>query len=200
MIQIGTFDPTVIPNILVYFIPGYLAICIFQKICGTVSQSSHRVWESCALSFIFTILAQICVPSHKKDDTLIIAMAAIIIGVTAAIIFAMIIRKDTVRNYFSNKMHFSPAKTVLSDVIRFGENGSTMRVYLKNVDYYVEGAVYAFSNTKDDQWIALCYYTKFDIGSNQIRAKQEENVERCFLFNLEDVVTIEIWPTETDDE
>lgn len=188
---IVNFDATIIPQILLYFIPGYIGLSVYRLMSNINNKSEHTLWISCAISYVIGSMVDMVQIQNFAIKT--IASCALS-GILAIVVF-VILQRTNIRTWLSNVLHFSPAPTVLADTIRMDGNGSTARVYLKGVDYYVEGAVYGFSNNQDDPYFALQYYSFYKLNAPEPYYVCQ-NDEKCFIVNLNEVQHIEIWPTE----
>lgn len=188
---ITNFNATLIPQILLYFIPGYIGLSVYRLMSNTNNKSEHTLWISCAISYVIVSVVEMVQIDNFATK---IVISCVLSAVFWAVIF-IVLQKTHIRTWLSDAFHFSPAQTVLADTIRMDGNGSTARIYLKNVDYYVEGAVYGFSNSQDDPYFALRYYSFYKLNAPEPYYVCQ-NDEKCFVVNLNNVQHIEIWPTE----
>lgn len=80
------------------------------------------------------------------------------------------------------------------DVIDF-KNGSNLKVYFKNKNYYVLGSYRYHEINVADPWFAISGYVQFDIQTNQADPviNYENDSTIIMTFRLSDVDHIEIF-------
>ena len=97
------------------------------------NKSEHTLWISCAISYVIGSMVDMVQIQNFAIKTI---SSCDMSGILAIIVF-VIQQRTNIRTWLSNVLHFSPAPTVLADTIRMDGNGSTARVYLKVVDFFV---------------------------------------------------------------
>lgn len=161
-----------IPVLLQYFVPGYVSLIIFTYFTSKKTQNNTSYVMGCVLSyvllsFVSLIRANTIILSNIPDSAIVNSAIAIILGICFSVLTALI---------FSNK-HFSrltvylfqktPNDSIWSDVLDL-KNGSNLKIYLKNKDYYVIGHHKNHEENGNDSWIAVSAFGKFDVETNQL--------------------------------
>ena len=197
MIKIKDIDISVISELLTYFVPGYLALFVFENVCALKMKRHNSLVISCVISYIAVALAELVMPLRIEDIFAAKAIFACAISLLGAVIFACAVRNKYIDRLLGKWLHFSPSPTVLSGAISL-KGGTTARVYIKNLDYYVEGAVAGYSNDSEDPFMALCYYSYYKHNSAE-PFYVSDDCEKQFIFRLSDVQHIEFWQTRPAD-
>ena len=155
------------------------------------------LWVSCVISYIAVAFAKLLMPISIEDSFAVKAILSCAISSGGAIIFASVVRSKKADRLLGKWLHFSPSPTVLSGAISL-KGGTTARVHIKGLDYYIEGAVAGYSNDSDDPFMTLCYYSYYKHKAAE-PFYVSENLEKQFFFRLSDVQHIEFWQTQPDD-
>lgn len=189
-----------IPLLLQYFVPGYVSLIIFTYFTSKKAQNNTSYVMGCVLSyvllsFVSLIRANTIILSGIPNSAMGNSAIAIILGICFSVLTALI---------FSNK-HFSrltvylfqktPNDSIWSDVLDL-KNGSNLKIYLKNKDYYVIGHHKNHEENGNDSWIAISAFGKFDIRTNQLLRHEPSylnNPKVIFAVRLSDVEHIEIF-------
>lgn len=147
-------------NFIGYLIPGYIGMFVYEMVRSTKMRNFSRVWGSLMVSFVAIKVLKWAFPSIG-DKFGVLLMGACGISIIGGFALATFANNERVQDLLSRYFHFSTTNTILEEVIRTSSPGSVMRVYLKGRDFYVEGAVHSYNNTKDDEWVSLSYYSLF---------------------------------------
>lgn len=199
MICISEFNIGIIPQLLLYFIPGYIALATYRGITSTVVKHEHDIWISCVVSYVLLAVTRIVLPASAETSLEWVSVVTCILAVIFAAIAVKVFQSPGVRKWLSNVLHFSPTPSVISDFVDLQYPGSTARIYLKGLKYYVVGAVASFSNNPEDPYIALQWYRLYH-QDDETAFYQCTEERRFFIVNLADIQHIEIWPTDPEDE
>lgn len=160
---------------------------------GTKTKSEYKVLLSYVISYAIIALAVVLFP-RSTDSFAWKVIISYTISFIGAIIVIWISQCRTVKNILTKRFHFSLASTVLSDAIQIDHTGSTARVYPKDKEYYVEGAISGFNNDANDPYIALCFYSFYELNTAEPYYECNDGSKK-FIINMNDVRHIEVWPT-----
>lgn len=119
---------------------------------------------SCVISYIWisliTMTNMLWINNNVLDNTLVMSGISIILST----IFGCLTSKVFISNKFKKLMvkyfHRTPNDDIWLDVLDF-KNGSNLKIYLKNKDYYIIGNYKCYEEKGNDSWIALTGYIKF---------------------------------------
>lgn len=134
-------------NFIGYLIPGYIGMFVYEMVRSTKMRNFSRVWGSLMVSFVAIKVLKWAFPSIG-DKFGVLLMGACGISIIGGFALATFANNERVQDLLSRYFHFSTTNTILEEVIRTSSPGSVMRVYLKGRDFYVEGAVHSYNNTK----------------------------------------------------
>lgn len=181
-----------IPVVLAYFIPGYIALSLYNMMCAEKIQTSHKVWLSCVISYVFNSIIELIAP--RTSSVYATTLATIVLTCVCTILFSLAVKRTDFKKFITRRFHFSPANNIWNEVICADGDGSTMRIKLKGKEYFVEGAVASYGDP-DDKWIALAFYSFFEMKENCEPYYTSDDPDKYFVFNVNDVEFIEVWPT-----
>ena len=196
MIFINELNIAASPDLLMYFIPGYLAIATYRFISSINKHGDYDFIASCVISYLCISLIKLIFPSvaAESNSNAILTISSCLLAIVSSGVISLIVKNTFVKRMLGRYFKISPASTVIVNSIKVDGNGTTMRIYFKDRGYYVEGAVATVSPDKDDPWIALQYYTLYSIDDNRQIGKYAKRNDR-FLLNANDAQHIEVWDT-----
>lgn len=179
-----------IPEILQYFIPGYLFIIIFRFLTNKKIEKSIVLIMSCVLSYVFLSLTK---SYCESTNIFIISAITVIIAVVCGLLFSLIYISKWFSWILVHVFHKTVHDDIWHDVFDF-KNGSNLKVYFKDKDYYVIGSYRISEDNGNDSWFAISGYGKYDKETN-------DPIENGFIgdnsvimtFKLSDVEHIEIF-------
>ena len=189
-----------IPKVLQYFIPGYWSLFIFRYFCSKRMSNYMMNLMSCVVSYI--LMAIITFMRVKigfllliPDNALVNSAIAIFMGTVLSICIALIVS----RKWFSNVMVYWFHKTTNDDIWREVINwkdGSNLKIYLKNQEYYLIGHQKNMEEKGEESWIAISAFGKFDKKTNENYREEpsyldDENV--IYTVRLSDIEHMEIF-------
>lgn len=189
-----------IPNILQYYLPGHWVIFLFGYLCSKKISGKIVHIMSCVLSYIlltFTAFLRINVDIISKlpDTALVNSGVAIAIGTLLIFIFSMIFISDTFSKVMVKLFHKTPNDDIWRDVLDL-KNGSNLKVYVKDTDYYVIGHHKNHEEKDSESWLAISAFAKFHKTSNAPYRNEpshldDENV--IYTIRFSDIEHIEIF-------
>jgi len=198
VIYISGFDVTKIPDLLIYFIPGYIAISVYRLFTSTKSNGANTLWISCVISYIVVAISGIVLPEELIKNYAWKAISACVFAIIGSVIFSLLAQSKRVESVLLKVFHFSSTPTVLAGTITLGGYGSVAIVHIDGLPYYIKGAVAGYSNDPNDPHMSLKYYAFYNLETNEPTYICEDP-DRCFVFDVRKVKHLEIWPTTTED-
>lgn len=189
-----------IPNILQYYLPGYWVIFLFGYLCSKKISGKIVHIMSCVLSYIlltFTAFLRINVDIISKlpDTALVNSGVAIAIGTLLILIFSMIFISNIFSKIMVKLFHKTPNDDIWRDVLDL-KNGSNLKIYVKDADYYVIGHHKNHEEKDGEAWLAISAFAKFHKKSNTPYRDEpsyldDENV--IYTIRFSDIEHIEIF-------
>lgn len=176
-----------LPLILQYLVPGYLAAKWFEFTLSKKIDTKNLLIFSCAVSYSFLSLISLLRIKWLKaiPDTAIINSAlSIIIGIIIVSVIAVLSQRKWFKNLTVKLFHKTLNDDIWRDVLDL-DNGSNLKVYLKDKDYYLIGHHKNHEEKGNDSWLALSGFAKFDKETN----KNYKN-EPSYINNEKIVITI----------
>lgn len=159
-----------IPNLLQYYVPGYWTILIFRYLGSKKVSNSIMNIMSCVISYVFiSVIALLRVlielPFSVPNTPIINSSIAIILGTFFAIIVALIFSCKWFSKLTVWLFHKTPNEDIWRDVLDL-RNGSNLKIYIKDADYYVIGHHKNHEEKDGDSWLAVSAFAKFHKTSN----------------------------------
>lgn len=142
---------------------------------------------SCVLSYIYisliSLLFQICNHIYflLENHPLVISALAFFLGSILSLICAKIYTSSLFKEVMVKTFHKTPNDDIWRDVLDL-DNGSNLKVYLRNQDYYLIGHHKNHEEKDGESWLALSGFCKINKSTNQ-----NYGTEPSFL-NREDVI------------
>lgn len=175
--------------VLQYFIPGYISILLFLFITGKRVDRGHTLILSCTLSYIWVILLNALI---KTNQTFTVQAISIIGSIIFGIGFAKVYQSKRFKKLLVTRFHKTQHDYIWQDVIDF-ENGSVLKIYFTNRDYYLIGSYRISENRVENPWMAVSGYAKMDKNNDDIiDDKWLNNDNKYVVFPLKDVEYIEV--------
>lgn len=179
-----------ISTLLIYFIPGYWFLVIFRFLCNKKWDKSIVLLMSCVISYIALSLITLF---YTNDNILIVSAISIIINTIIAILSSFIYKSHAFNTLLIKVFHKTVHDDIWHDVFDF-ENGSNLKVYFRNKDYYVIGSYRISEDKGNDSWFAISGYGKYDkVTNNPIEDSFIDDDSVIMTFKLSDVEHIEIF-------
>lgn len=189
--------------ILQYFIPGFLCLIIFKGITGMNMSNTYTAIFSCVFSYILLSISELIFIWIKsltsfKTNIYIRSSVSIIIGLILSVIFGICYhtkRLSKIMKFISGKTQY---RKIWRDVIDL-DNGSNLKIYVKDDDYYVYGHFRNVEEHEDDPYIAVFGYGKFDKVTNKLLDNEPnhmgddiKNDRNIYMIRMSNVDHIEI--------
>lgn len=176
-----------LPLILQYIIPGYLTIKCFKFTLSKKIDIKNLLIFSCAISYCFLSLISLLRIKWLKtipNTPFINSALSIILGIVVVSIIAMLSQRKWFKKLTVKLFHKTLNDDIWHDVLDL-ENGSNLKVYLKDKDYYLIGHHKNHEEKGNDSWLALSGFAKFDKETNK-----NYKSEPSYINNEKIVITV----------
>lgn len=175
----------VIPNILEYFIPGFIFLTIRNlSLAKETSKDKFIVINSIVISFVFVEILKL-IPGLNNSDKFTIL----------SIVMMLILSKIYIKFKLEDKIigQFIKGKTTSDDIFSAlieKEEGAWVRVYMKDVIYV--GKIFHSEDryTDGNRYIILVAFQRFTYRWNLVEDKSEDDYAKV-LLNMRDISIIE---------
>lgn len=176
-----------LPLILQYIVPGYICFILYKFTTSKKYDNASIMIVSCVISYLLlslTSLLRIKYFSFLPDTAIINSGLSTILGIILTTIISIIQNHKWFKIITVKLFHKTPNEDIWKDVFDL-DNGSNLKVYLKDKDYYIIGHHKNHEEKGDDSWLALSGFAKFDVNTNQIY-----NDEPSYLGEPSIIITI----------
>lgn len=192
-----------IPVILQYFIPGFLCLIILKGITGINISNTYTAIFSCVFSYILLSISELAFVWIKDlasftTNIYIRSIISIIIGLSLSIIFGVCYHTKKLGKIIKSISGKTQYRRIWRDVIDL-DNGSNLKIYVKNNSYYVYGHFRNVEEYEDDPYIAVFGYGKYnkvtnELIENEINYMNEnlKNDNHIYMIKMSNVDHIEI--------
>lgn len=153
---------------------------------------------SCVISYILlsvVSLFRIKWFAWVPDTAIINSGLSILLGVIFACLITILSQRKWFRKITIKLFHKTLNNDIWRDVLDL-ENGSNLKVYLKDKDYYIIGHHKNHEDNGNDSWLALSAFAKFDKETNQNYKNEPSFLDRndiIITLRFSDIEHIEIF-------
>lgn len=184
-----------IPDILQYFVSGYIFIFIFNTICSKKIEPLMQLIYSGVISFswvsLIRVLNLIWIKAAWLDNLWGIVFVSIMLSTISSIAISKIYISDWFHTFSVNSFGISPYDSVWRNVAK-SKNGAVLKVFLKDKNYYVIGSLYSYEENGNESWFCMYKIEKCNLNHETIYS-QSENDGAYFVFKIKDVDNVEIF-------
>ncbi|RHO69733.1 hypothetical protein DW085_01730 [Clostridium sp. AF50-3] len=161
---------------------------------------SNVLIPGCLVSYLLIAMVRvmyIILGIEFRNGSAAASLTATLIGIIMTIAIIAILESGRFNHAFAKITKGTLHEDALKDNLDY-ENGTTLRVYLNNEDYYLVGAFCYKEDIGDDRWLVLAAYTKFicdDAGDANVYngADYEGKAFERIMVRMSDVKHIEIF-------
>ncbi len=173
---------------------------IFRYFCSKKMSDYMMNLMSCVVSYILItiisfIRANITFISSMPDNALINSAIAIFMGTILAFLIAFIVSRKWFSNVMVRLFHKTANEDIWRDVIDW-ENGSNLKIYLKDKDYYLIGHQKNLEEKGEESWLAISAFGKFDKETNKNYKEEPSHLDDesvIYTVRLSDIEHVEIF-------
>ena len=129
------------------------------------------------------------------DTALVNSGLSIIIGILLVSLIVILSQRKSFRKITVKLFHKTLNNDIWRDVLDL-ENGSNLKVYLKDKEYYIIGHHKNHEEKGNDSWIALSAFAKFDKNTNQNYKNEPKYLDKkeiIIVLRFSDIEHIEIF-------
>lgn len=158
-----------VPYLLQYIVPGCWCLLIIYFFNGIKINNKNFVVIGCIISYILLSLVDFLCLLFKvpiPDLPLLKSAFSILIGTLLAVGISIFFNSSVMKHVTIKLFHKTVNKTIWRDIFDL-ENGSNLKVYIKDKNYYVIGHLKNFDEDSPESWLALSGFAKFDKYSNK---------------------------------
>lgn len=193
-----------LPNILSYFIPGFIFIKIFLFFSSKDIKHVHNFFIWCIvvsyssktiIKFVDSIFST-CFPGNFLYDWTKIFIH-IILCIVAALILSCVWSKLNLNRIIDKINHKSINNCIWDDIIDY-DLGTTLKVFLKD-DITFIGKLISREEKENDSWFVLIDYITIDNKGNEYESRkacEPNGFISTLAFPLSEVKYIELYYTE----
>lgn len=186
------------PILLQYLVPGGWCLLLFNFSTSKKNNSKSTLIVSCLFSYILLAIVSLLRVkwfSILPNNAIVNSGLAIIIGTVIVSIIAVLLQRKWVKKLFIKMFHKTLNDNIWKDILDL-DNGSNLKIYLKNKEYYIIGQLKNFEENGELSWIALKAFAKRDKSTNQNFKSEPSFLNRpeiTIAVRLSDVEHIEIF-------
>ena len=192
-----------LPLLLQYIVPGYITI---MMICFALSKKvngKNLLVLSCIVSYVlisFIALLRTKFFTKIPNNPVINSALSIILGAVLACIIVIVSQRNWFKKITIKLFHKTLSDDIWRDVFDL-ENGSNLKVFLKDKDYYLIGHLKNYEEKGDSSWLALNAFAKFDKRTNEPCMNEPMYLKNSSVFitvRFADIDSIQIFNKEKD--
>ena len=188
-----------IPLVLQYIVPGFILLKIFEFFISRKYDIKICLAVSCVISYVLisivALIRNIGKLSYIPNDVITNSAIAIIFGALIGFVFGIIFNTKRFSKILIWATRRSQYNDIWHDVFDFSK-GTSLKVYLKDKNYYIIGVLSNMELNAKDPWWAVSKFAKFDVNTN-LRCEDEpsylDNENALYSFRLSDVDHLEIF-------
>lgn len=179
-----------------YYIPGACALALillpFSKKINLLTYNVYScIWSYIAIALIATIRSATSVLDFLDDTPIINSLIAFILSAIIGLLISVVLRTNKAKQIMVTVFNETGNSFILEDIIDY-QNGSNIKLTLKDKDYYIVGVFRAFDKETDDGWIAVRGYVKYSLD-HQIIQSFEGDYNVIFTTRFRDVDTMTVY-------
>lgn len=199
MIKIDIIDIiNSIPSILQYFVSGFIFVIIFQFLISRKFKNSTITISSCIISFTWVSLINLLDYLFNKpifSNLWFISLFSILLSIVTSILFSKLFLSKKFNKFLVRNYSVTQHESVWNNIIDY-QNGTNIKVYLKNQPYYYIGHLYSHEENGLDSWFSISApmkYKEIDCGDDILIFDQQGNTDAYLVFNLKDIEIIQLF-------
>lgn len=196
---------TNLPLLLQYIVPGYIVI---MMVCFALSKKvngKNLLVFSCIVSYVlisFIALLRTRYFTKIPNNPIVNSALSIILGAVLACIIVIVSQRKWFQKVTIKLFHKTLSDDIWRDVFDL-ENGSNLKVFLKDKDYYLIGHLKNYEEKEDSSWLALSGFAKFDKKTNKPCIEEPIYLNNSSVFvtvRFADIDFIEIFNKRKEDK
>ena len=185
-----------IPVLLQYYIPGLWAITVFKYFCSKEIRAESQTILSCVVSYVLLSIADLLANISFLGSTKNLVWGKSGISIILGTLLAFFVSWIFCAKWFSQVMvklfHKTPNDNIWRDVLDL-RNGSNLKLYIREEDYYVMGHHRNIEEKGDDSWIVLTGFVKLNKSDNTELESHKGDNKSMIAIRLADIEYAEIF-------
>lgn len=185
-----------IPVLLQYYLPGLWTIAVFKYFCSKEIQKESQTILACVVSYVLLsisdLLSNIPFLGGMKVSVLGKSGISIILGTLLALLISSVFCAKWFSGVMVALFHKTPNDNIWRDVLDL-TNGSNLKLYIRDADYYIIGHHRNIDEKGDDSWVVLTEFIKHNKNDNRVIETHEGKKDDMIAIRMSDVEYAEIF-------
>ena len=185
-----------IPVLLQYYLPGLWTITVFKYFCSKEIQKESQTILACVVSYVLLsisdLLSNILFLGGIKVSVLGKSGISIILGTLLALLISSVFCAKWFSGVMVALFHKTPNDNIWRDVLDL-TNGSNLKLYIRDADYYIIGHHRNIDEKGDDSWVVLTEFIKHNKNDNRVIETHEGKKDDMIAIRMSDVEYAEIF-------
>ena len=185
-----------IPVLLQYYLPGLWTITVFKYFCSKEIQKESQTILACVVSYVLLsisdLLSNIPFLGGIKVSVLGKSGISIILGTLLALLISSVFGAKWFSGVMVALFHKTPNDNIWRDVLDL-TNGSNLKLYIRDADYYIIGHHRNIDEKGDDSWVVLTEFIKYNKNDNRVIETHEGKKDDMIAIRMSDVKYAEIF-------
>lgn len=139
-----------IPDLLVYYVPGFIAISTYQYLRNTDIKFSE-VHHSGACICISFLLKSVLTTLIHNDNSYLIGMASVSLGIILAFVLYIVNKSKLMSLFIAKCTHTAPQNTVLEGC----DLDSPKNITITTENAIISGRIQLYNQETNDNWLAI---------------------------------------------
>lgn len=200
MIKISQLNELInaIPSILQYVIPGTLCVLLYEFILSKKYNVKYVLFFGCIISYVLlsfvSFINEVFFPNLLLNNVLVTSFITTFLGLVLTFILGIIcnskIGNDIIVFFFGKNTY----DNIWRDIIDY-KQGSNLKIFLKNKNYYIIGHFNIIEEKEDESWLVLKGFAKYNVSNNkEIEDHLEDKPENpCIAIRVKDIDYFEVY-------
>lgn len=185
-----------IPVLLQYYLPGLWTITVFKYFCSKEIQKESQTILACVVSYVLLSISDLLSNIPFLGGIKVSVLGKSGISIILGTLLALLISSVFCAKWFSGVMvalfHKTPNDNIWRDVLDL-TNGSNLKLYIRDADYYIIGHHRNIDEKGDDSWVVLTEFIKHNKNDNRVIETHEGKKDDMIANRMSDVEYAEIF-------
>ena len=185
-----------IPVLLQYYLPGLWTITVFKYFCSKEVQKESQTILACVVSYVLLSISDLLSNIPFLGGIKVSVLGKSGISIILGTLLALLISSVFCAKWFSGVMvalfHKTPNDNIWRDVLDL-TNGSNLKLYIRDADYYIIGHHRNIDEKGDDSWVVLTEFIKHNKNDNRVIETHEGKKDDMIAIRMSDVEYAEIF-------
>lgn len=185
-----------IPVLLQYYLPGLWTITVFKYFCSKEIQKESQTILACVVSYVLLSISDLLSNIPFLGGIKVSVLGKSGISIILGTLLALLISSVFCAKWFSGVMvalfHKTHNDNIWRDVLDL-TNGSNLKLYIRDADYYIIGHHRNIDEKGDDSWVVLTEFIKHNKNDNRVIETHEGKKDDMIAIRMSDVEYAEIF-------